>query len=246
MYVILLGPPGAGKGTQAERLCSEYALAHLSTGDMLRSAVKAGTPAGQAAKAVMESGGLVSDAIIVAMIGERLDGLGSAGAIFDGFPRTTAQAEALEAMLEKRGRRIEHVVELSVDEAALVDRISGRFACSDCGSGYHDRHRPLAADGRCATCSGTNFSRRADDNAETVTARLAEYHAKTAAILPFYASRGVVLTVDGMAPMDAVTEAIRAALPKMTTKAAIPADTYGGVGPRHLRAFSKAKTAATR
>lgn len=213
MDIILLGPPGAGKGTQAARLVDERGLVQLSTGDMLRAAVKAGTPVGLQAKQVMEAGELVSDAIVSALIGERLDSAEAAGgAIFDGYPRTRAQAEALELLLAERGRRLDHVIELDVDEQALVDRVTGRFTCVDCGEGYHDRYKLPASPGTCDACGGHEFRRRPDDNAETVRTRMAEYRAKTAPILPFYEARGLVRRVDGMAPIEQVGAAIDAIL----------------------------------
>ncbi len=211
MNIILLGPPGAGKGTQAQRLVERHGMRQLSTGDMLRAAVKAGTPVGLQAKAVMERGELVSDDIVSAIIGDELDGMGSdAGAIFDGYPRTAAQAESLDKILDERGRKLDHVIELEVDEDALVERITGRFSCAGCGKGYHDKfERPKLPD-TCDKCGGTEFKRRPDDNEETVRTRMAEYRAKTAPILPLYESRGIVTRVNGMADMDDVTGAIEA------------------------------------
>lgn len=209
MNIILLGPPGAGKGTQAQRLVERHGMRQLSTGDMLRAAVKAGTPVGLQAKAVMERGELVSDEIVSALIGEELDGMGlEAGAIFDGYPRTAAQAEALEAILVQRGRRLDHVIELEVDEDALVERITGRFTCASCGKGYHDTFEQPKLPGTCDKCGSTEFKRRPDDNEETVRTRMAEYRAKTAPILPIYDAQGIVARVNGMADMDDVTKAI--------------------------------------
>jgi adenylate kinase len=202
--IILLGPPGAGKGTQAARLEKERGMVQLSTGDMLRAAVKAGTPVGLKVKAVMEAGELVSDAIVSALIGERLDGDAAAGAIFDGYPRTQAQAEALDVLLAERSQSLDRVIELEVDEAALVDRVTGRFTCAQCGAGYHDRYKLPAVSGVCDVCGSTEFKRRPDDNAETVRTRMREYRAKTAPILPFYDARGLVERIDGMAAMDVV------------------------------------------
>ncbi len=213
MNIILLGPPGAGKGTQAQRLVERHGMRQLSTGDMLRAAVKAGTPVGLKAKAVMERGELVSDEIVSALIGEELDGMGpDAGAIFDGYPRTAAQAESLDAILGDRSRTLDYVIELEVDEDALVERITGRFSCATCGKGYHDQFEQPRIPGTCDKCGGTEFKRRPDDNAETVRTRLAEYRAKTAPILPIYEERGIVRRVNGMADMDDVTQAIEVVL----------------------------------
>ncbi|WP_422062469.1 adenylate kinase [Sphingopyxis sp.] len=213
MNIILLGPPGAGKGTQASRLEDEHGMIQLSTGDMLRAAVKAGTPIGVQAKAVMDAGELVSDEIVSGLIGERLDELGGdTSVIFDGYPRTAAQADALDQILSNRGRKLDHVIELVVEEDALVDRITGRFSCAKCGEGYHDRYKlPKVAD-VCDVCGSTEFKRRPDDNEETVRTRMAEYRAKTAPILPIYEARGIVSQVDGMAPIDQVNSAIEAIL----------------------------------
>lgn len=211
--IILLGPPGAGKGTQAQRLVANRGMVQLSTGDMLRAAVKAGSPVGLQAKAVMDAGELVSDAIVSALIGERLDAAeAEGGAIFDGYPRTEAQAEALDVLLAERGKSLDHVIELAVDEDALVERITGRFTCASCGAGYHDSFKPTQVEGVCDVCGSTEFKRRPDDNAETVRTRMAEYRAKTAPILPLYEARGIVTRVDGMAAMDAVGAEIDAIL----------------------------------
>lgn len=213
LNIILLGPPGAGKGTQATRLVDAYAMVQLSTGDMLRAAVKAGTPTGLKAKAVMEAGELVSDDIVSGIIGDALDELpDDTGVIFDGYPRTLAQALALDTILRDRGRLLHHVIEIEVDEDALVDRITGRFTCAACGAGYHDRYKQPAIAGTCDKCGATEFKRRPDDNEETVRTRMAEYRAKTAPILPTYEERGLVSRVDGMADMDEVTAAITAIL----------------------------------
>lgn len=209
MNLILLGPPGAGKGTQASRLVKERGMVQLSTGDMLRAAVAAGTPVGLAAKAVMESGGLVSDEIVSGILSERLDQPDArAGFILDGYPRTDVQADSLDAMLAEKGLALDHVIELVVDEDALVDRITGRFTCGSCGEGYHDRYKqPKVAD-TCDVCGASNFKRRADDNADTVRQRMMEYRAKTAPIIPHYEGRGIIARVDGMADMDAVAASI--------------------------------------
>ncbi|OSZ64548.1 adenylate kinase [Sphingomonas sp. IBVSS1] len=209
MNLILLGPPGAGKGTQASRLVKERGMVQLSTGDMLRAAVAAGTPVGLAAKAVMASGGLVSDEIVNGILSERLDHDDArAGFILDGYPRTDVQAHALDAMLAEKGLAIHHVIELVVDEDALVERITGRFTCGSCGEGYHDHFKQPKTAGVCDVCGSTQFKRRPDDNAETVRQRMAEYRAKTAPIIPHYEGRGIVSRIDGMANMDDVAAAI--------------------------------------
>ena len=213
LNIILLGPPGAGKGPQAVRLEDEHGMVQLSTGDMLRAAVKAGTPIGVQAKAVMDAGELVSDEIVSGLIGERLDQLGSdVSVIFDGYPRTAAQAEALDGILSARGRKLDHVIELQVEEDALVDRITGRFSCAKCGAGYHDRYKLPKVENICDVCGSDEFKRRPDDNEETVRTRMAEYRAKTAPILPIYEARGIVTHVDGMAPIDEVNDAIETIL----------------------------------
>ena len=213
MDIILLGPPGAGKGTQAQRLVQQPGMRQLSTGDMLRAAVKAGTPVGLKAKAVMERGELVSDEIVSELIDAELAAMGEGvGAIFDGYPRTAAQAQSLDEILASHGRALDHVIELEVDEDALVERITGRFTCANCGAGYHDTFKLPKTPGVCDECGGTEFRRRPDDNEETVRTRMAEYRAKTAPILPIYEERGIVARVDGMASIDEVARAIDAVL----------------------------------
>jgi len=205
MRLILLGPPGVGKGTQAGFIVKRYGIPQISTGDMLRAAVKAGTPVGLRAKEVMERGELVSDAIVSDLIDAELAAMApETGAIFDGYPRTAAQADALDAILSKNGRVLDHVIELEVNEDALVERITGRFSCGNCGALYHDTANPPATPGVCDVCGSTEFKRRPDDNEETVRMRMQEYRAKTAPILPGYEARGIVSRVDGMAPIDTV------------------------------------------
>jgi len=209
IILVLLGPPGAGKGTQASRLTAERGLVQLSTGDMLRAAIKAGSMLGLHAKATMAAGELVSDDVVNGLIAERLDVPAEhPGFILDGYPRTQAQAVALDAMLAAKGLQLDHVIELEVDEDALVDRITGRFTCANCGALYHDRTMMPKVAGTCDVCGSHEFKRRPDDNAETVRTRMAEYRAKTAPILPYYEVRGLVSRVDGMASMAAVAVSI--------------------------------------
>ncbi len=213
MRLVLLGPPGAGKGTQAAWLQARYGIPQLSTGEMLRGAVAKGSEVGKLAKSVMERGELVSDEIINRLVEERtLEPDCGPGFILDGYPRTLAQAEALDAMLRSRGQALDAVIEIRVDAEALVERIAGRFSCATCGAGYHDSFKPTKMSGVCDVCGGTTFKRRPDDNAEAVRTRLAAYRAQTEPLLPFYAARGLVKAVDGMRPIDEVTDAIRRAL----------------------------------
>jgi len=213
MRAVLLGPPGAGKGTQAKRLEEQHDLVQLSTGDMLRAVVASGSDLGRKAKKVMESGQFMPDDLMIQMISDRIDQPDCAnGFILDGFPRTTAQAEALDKMLKDKNLKLESVIEMKVDPEALVERITGRFSCAKCGAGYHDRFQRPKIEGVCDVCGGTEFKRRADDNEETVRARLAVYREQTAPILPYYRTQGVLRTVDGMADIDDVTRQIEAVL----------------------------------
>lgn len=213
MNLILLGPPGAGKGTQAEMLAASRGLKQLSTGEMLRAAVKAGSEVGKRAEAIMKSGGLVSDEIVIGIIADRIDQPDCAGGfILDGFPRTLAQASALDKLLKDKGKTLDAVLEIKVDDTALVERISGRFSCSKCGAGYHDTFKKPKVAGSCDSCGSTEFTRRADDNAETVKNRLMAYYRETAPLIGYYYALGYLQSVDGMAPIDEVTRQIGAAL----------------------------------
>jgi adenylate kinase len=213
MNVILLGPPGAGKGTQASRLVEERGMVQLSTGDMLRAAVSAGTEIGQKAQSVMAAGELVSDDIVDGILSERLDQDDIArGFILDGYPRTAVQAASLDRLLADKGMKLDYVIELEVNEDALVDRITGRFTCAKCNTPYHDSYKRPKVEGVCDVCGSTEFKRRADDNEEAVRTRMGEYRAKTAPILPHYERQGIVRRVDGMAEVGAVGDAIEAIL----------------------------------
>jgi adenylate kinase len=212
VIVILLGPPGAGKGTQAKRLEEKYGLVQLSTGDMLRAERKSGSALGRKVQAIMDSGQLVSDDIIIDLIADRIDRLASKGFILDGFPRTVPQAEALDRMLVDKGQTLDRVIEMTVDEAALIERIAGRFSCAKCGASYHDRnHQPKVA-GICDICGAQDFVRRGDDNPEAVRTRFETYRRQTAPILPYYRAKGILRQIDGMADMDSVTRQIEAIL----------------------------------
>ncbi|MFA9475430.1 MAG: adenylate kinase [Filomicrobium sp.] len=213
MNLILLGPPGAGKGTQAEQISTKHGIVQLSTGEMLRAAVKAGTEVGLKAKVIIESGGLVSDEIVVGIISERIDQPDCAkGFILDGFPRTLPQAAALETLLGTKGKTLDAVIEIKVDDEALVERITGRFSCADCGTGYHDKYKTPAKEGVCDKCGSTQFSRRADDNEETVRNRLMAYYRETAPLIGYYFAKDRLKSVDGMADIDEVARQINAIL----------------------------------
>ena len=216
MNIILLGPPGAGKGTQAKRLEQSHGLVQLATGDMLRAAVAQKTEHGRKAKAVMERGDLVSDDIVVAIIAERLDAPDvKQGFVLDGFPRNVAQAQALDRMLDFKSMKLDAAIEMKVDDEALVERISGRFACVNCGKIYHDRFEPPRTPGMCDVCGGTEFVRRADDNEATVRSRLEVYNRQTAPLVEYYGSQGKLRTVDGMASMDEVTQELKEVLDRL-------------------------------
>jgi adenylate kinase len=211
MRLILLGPPGAGKGTQAHRLIEKYGIPQLSTGDMLRAAVAAETEVGLKAKAAMASGGLVSDEIVNAIIAERIEQPDCAkGFILDGYPRTLQQADSTQEMLAQKGMELDHVIEMRVDDEVLVHRVSGRFTCGNCGAVYHDTDRKPKVEGVCDTCGHSNFKRRADDNAETMRVRLRAYYRETSPLVGYYHCKGILDFVDGMKPIDEVTEDIAA------------------------------------
>ncbi|MGF1446919.1 MAG: adenylate kinase [Pikeienuella sp.] len=213
MNIILLGPPGAGKGTQARMLVDREGMVQLSTGDMLRAAVAAGSEVGQKAKAVMAAGQLVSDEIVIGCVSGRLDEPDVAsGVIFDGFPRTAAQAEALDGLLGEKGMTLDAAISMDVDDELLVDRVAGRYTCANCGEGYHDRHKKPAIEGVCDRCGSTEFKRRPDDNAETVRARLVAYHSETAPLISHYQAAGKLKRVDGMAEIEEVYAAIKQAI----------------------------------
>ncbi|WP_353471888.1 adenylate kinase [Salipiger sp. H15] len=215
--LILLGPPGAGKGTQARKLEETFGLVQLSTGDLLRAAVAQGTEAGKAAKAVMEAGQLVSDEIVIAILRDRIAEPDCArGVILDGFPRTTVQAEALDTLLAESGQKINAAISLEVDDAAMVDRISGRYTCAACGEGYHDRFKMPKESGTCDTCGGTEMKRRADDKAETVASRLEAYHAQTAPLIGYYEGKGALSRIDAMGAIEEIAAGLGAIVEKAT------------------------------
>ena len=213
MNIILLGPPGAGKGTQAKFLEDSFKIVQLSTGDMLRAAVKSGSELGRQAKEIMEAGKLVPDTLVINLISERIDQPDAKnGYILDGFPRTVPQAQALDTMLAEKGQKLDHVIEMKVVDDILVERICGRYSCAKCGAGYHDSFQKPKVAGVCDGCGGTEFKRRADDNAETVKTRLSQYHDQTAPILPYYQGKGILKSVDGMAEIGEVTRQLEAIL----------------------------------
>jgi adenylate kinase len=212
--IILLGPPGAGKGTQAKRLVDERGMVQLSTGDMLRDARTSGTEMGRRVAEVMDRGDLVTDEIVIGLIEEKLTGTRGAGFIFDGFPRTLPQADALGRLMVKVGQTLDAVIEMQVDDAALVARITGRYTCGNCGAVYHDQTRPTHKAGTCDVCGSTDLKRRADDNADALKQRLMEYYKKTSPLIGYYYAKGQLSTVDGLVEMDTVAEAIRKVLDK--------------------------------
>jgi adenylate kinase len=216
MRLILLGPPGAGKGTQAQRIVEKHGIPQLSTGDMLRAAVVAGTEVGKRAKAVMDAGNLVSDEIVNAIVSERIDQADCAkGFILDGYPRTLVQADSVEVMLSAKGMKLDVVIEMQVDDAVLVQRVSGRYTCAKCGAGYHDKNHRTKVEGVCDKCGSHEFKRRPDDNAETMTTRLQDYYKKTSPLIGYYHGKGLLQPVDGMAPIDEVTAAIETILSRV-------------------------------
>jgi adenylate kinase len=213
MNIILLGPPGAGKGTQARHLVETRQMVQLSTGDMLRDARSSGTEMGRIVADVMDKGHLVTDEIVIGLIRERLQsGASAPGYIFDGFPRTLAQADALASLMEEVGQKIDHVIEMRVDDAVLVARITGRSTCANCGEVYHDETRPIPANGRCTSCGGTTFKRRADDNEESLKTRLMAYYKQTSPLVGYYYAKGQLEGVDGLADIDEVSTQIAAIL----------------------------------
>jgi adenylate kinase len=216
MRLILLGPPGAGKGTQAQRIVEKHGIPQLSTGDMLRAAVKAGTEVGKRAKALMDAGSLVHDEVVIGIVSERIDQPDCAnGFILDGFPRTLVQADATETMLASKGMKLDVVIEMQVDDSVLVDRVSGRYTCAKCGAGYHDHLQKPKVEGVCDKCGSTEFKRRPDDNAETMTTRLRAYYKETSPLIGYYHAKGVLRSIDGMADIDQVTASIETILGKL-------------------------------
>ena len=216
MRLILLGPPGAGKGTQAQRIVEKHGIPQLSTGDMLRAAVKAGTEVGKRAKALMDAGSLVNDDVVIGIVSERIDQPDCAkGFILDGFPRTLVQADATEKMLASKGMKLDVVIEMQVDDSVLVDRVSGRYSCANCGTGYHDRLQKPKVEGVCDKCGSTEFKRRPDDNAETMTTRLRAYYKETSPLIGYYHAKGLLKSIDGMAEIDEVTTSIETILGKL-------------------------------
>lgn len=216
--LILLGPPGAGKGTQSKRMEDRFGLVQLSTGDLLREAVAAGTEAGKAAKSVMEAGELVSDEIVLNILRDRLaDPDCSAGVILDGFPRTIPQAEALSQLLHEQGAKVDAAISLEVEDEAMIARISGRYTCDGCGEGYHETFKRPTVEGTCDKCSGAKFRRRADDNPDTVRRRLTAYHRETAPLIAFYEAKGVLLRLDAMGEIDAITGKLNAIVRPIVT-----------------------------
>ncbi|WP_424930587.1 adenylate kinase [Amaricoccus tamworthensis] len=213
MNIILLGPPGAGKGTQARKLVDEYGMVQLSTGDMLRAAKTSGTEMGERVAAVMARGELVTDEIVIGLIAEQLDGeAGDRGVIFDGFPRTLAQADALEALLSSKGKSLDRVVEMSVDDEALIARVSGRFSCASCGEVYHDTTKPLTKEGVCDNCGSTEFVRRSDDNEESMRVRLMTYYRSTSPLIGYYYAKGKLQSIDGLGEIDEIAKDVKSAL----------------------------------